>query len=300
MKSIFFVSTAAAANLCGNWNLLSEGRCTLNNQCCTSVVNAGSAIPVCDTDPPQEEKGSLIAEETYQFAGNGRYAVTLRLATGNSCPLTSTSGTVLFSVVTQGTYVSLGANNDLGDGWEKVEYSPHEFNTTISKSNQASYFTPGVVVGTMRLGPCMKMDEYLNDRTAGCPCTNNGTGTWAPNGEARLVNTSSCPLVNGTNSSCPEEFFFLTARRYGNIRISNQTNSTDNNGTRLLEITQPDFNSTIGYNDSNVYANFTADFACPSTTDGTSLAPTAAASTAVSRFGSVVWFLAAALIFGAQ
>jgi hypothetical protein len=201
---------------------------------------------------------------------------------------------VLFTVATRGTYISLGANTDIGNGWEKVQYSPQTFNTTISKSNKESFFTPGVVVGSKRLGPCMKMDPYLNDNNRGCPCNANGTGTWGPDGIARLVNVSSCPLLNGTNSTCPESFFFVTAPKYGNIRITNQTNSTNNNGTRLLEITQPDYNTTTGYNDSAVYANFTADFICPNTTQ--SVAPTAAYSAAGSLSSIAYPFLMLALI----
>jgi hypothetical protein len=236
----------------------------------------------------------VISQEGYQFAGDGKYAITLMIGTGNSCPLTYSSGPTLFVVDTEGSYTSLGNNTNVGGGWEKVQYNPLRFITTVSKSNQGNFFTNGVPFGPDGLsliGPCMKMEPYLNDPNVGCPCN----GTWAVGGIAagatnssttRTINVSSCPLVNSTNgsmvSSCPESFFFDTRYKYGSIRITNQTNST-NGSYRLLEITQPNFNSSIGWNSSIVYASFTADFSCPSTI-GDTKAPTAQ----ISSFGSVL------------
>jgi hypothetical protein len=191
------------------------------------------------------------------------------IATGNSCPLSYTSGTVLFVVDTDGAYIVVGDNTDLGNGWQKVKYTPQRFVTTIAKNNQASPFTPGVQVGSILLGPCMLMQPYLNDLDVGCPCNQ----TWAVGGiqsgtnssATRTIDSSKCPLVNSTNgtmvTSCPESYYFNTSPKYGNARI---TNSTDNR-TRHLEITQPNLNSTIGYNNSVSYANFSANFSCPST-----------------------------------
>jgi len=279
-----FVSTAAAANFCGNWAQLSAGKCSLSNLCCQS---AGTPIPSCLT-PLKQDTISVISQEGYQFAGDGKYAITLMIGTGQSCPLTYSAGPTLFVVDTEGSYVSLGDNTDIGNGWQKVQYNPQRFITTVSKSNQGNFFTPGVPFGSGGLnliGPCMKMEPYLNDPNVGCPCND----TWTVGGIAagstnssstRTINVSSCPLVNSTNgsmvSSCPESFFFDTRHKYGNLRITNQTNST-NGSYRLLEITQPNFNSSVGWNSSIVYASFTADFSCPSTI-GITNAPTAQSS----------------------
>jgi len=279
-----FVSTAAAASFCGNWVQLTAGKCSLSNKCCQS---AGTPIPSCTT-PICPLSTSVISQEGYQFAGDGKYAITLMIGTGQSCPLTYDAGPTLFVVDTQGSYISLGDNIDLGNGWQKVQYHPQRFITTVSKSNQANFFTPGVPFGpggVDLIGPCMKMAPYLNDPNVGCPCNDTWTvasiAAGATNSSStRTINVSSCPLVNSTNgsmvSSCPESFFFDTRFKYGNLRITNQTNST-NGSYRLLEITQPNFNSSVGWNSSIVYANFTADFSCPSTI-GDTKAPTAQSS----------------------
>jgi hypothetical protein len=275
-----FCSAVAATSLCGNWAQSSSGsKCSTSNQCCVPQ-DSGATIPSCPANPV-EEKTSMITEETYQFAGNGDYKVIFRVATGQSCPLTDTSGTVLFSVTTEGTYTREGNNTELGDNWEKVQYTPKRFVTTIVKNNQASPFTNGVAKGDIFLGPCMLMTSYLNNLDVGCPCND----TWAATGVARTIEVSKCPLVNSTNgssvSSCPENFFFNTASKYGNIRISNQTGGPNATTFRLLEITQPNFNSSLGYNTSTVYANFTADFECPSVINSTVTgAPTMAQSDA--------------------
>jgi len=285
MKALsIFLGLAAASNisLCGNWMQLSSGRCSLANQCCSNL-NTSTTIPTCG-QPPTLASSSLISQETYQFAGDGNYDTTLMIATGQSCPLLYSSGTVLFAVDSQGTYTTLGDNTVLGNGWQKVIYTPQRFVATVAKNNQASFFTPGQLVGSNLIGPCMKMDLYLNDLNAGCPCN----GTWVagiiPSGattanNTRIINVSSCPMV-GSNSSCPESFFFNQANRYGNARITNQTNVT-----RLLEITQPLLNQTLGYNNSVVYANFTADYSCPAVLNNS--APSTAPSTAPSIAPSV-------------
>jgi hypothetical protein len=267
---VLFGVSVGAVSLCGNWQQLSVGKCSLTNQCCNQD---SKAIPSCDSDPPTlDTTSSIISQETYRFAGDGNYLVGLLIATGNSCPLTYTTGTVLFVVDTEGAYTVVGDNTDLGNGWQKVKYTPQRFVTTISKSNQPSFFTPGKLVNGNLIGPCMDMKPYLSDANLGCPCN----GTWnvgsiqtgTTSSATRFINVSSCP-----NSTCPESFFFNTAPKYGNARITNTTNST----ARLLEITQPDFNATIGYNNSAVYANFTADFSCPQTIKNTT-APTQSAA----------------------
>jgi hypothetical protein len=192
---------------------------------------------------------------------------------------------VIVVVDTEGGYITSGDNTDLGNDWQKIKYNPQRFITTVAKSNQESPFTGGVRVGSssVTLGPCLDMDLYLNNKDVGCPCN----GTWnvasiqsgATNSSStRAINASSCPKVNSTNgtmvTSCPESYFFNTAPKYGNFRI---TNSTDNR-TRFLTITQPNFNETIGYNNSVAYANFTANFSCPATLNNQpTAAPTSAA-----------------------
>jgi hypothetical protein len=231
------------------------------------------------------------------------YGVELIIGTGNSCPLTTQSGTALFVTSTEGAYVSEGDNNNLGNGWQKVRYTPQRFITSIIKNNQGSFFTSGVPFGPGGLdliGPCVEMRTYLNDPNVGCPCNGTWTSASFANGATntsatRVINAANCPLVNGTgsNSSCPETFFFSTNTKYGSIRITNQTNSTG--GTyRLLEISQPMFNQTLGWNNSVVYANFTADFTCPSSLSGTA-APTQSPAACVAC--NAVPFLLAIWIF---
>jgi hypothetical protein len=300
MKLLAFISTVTATSLCGNWAQLQQGKCSLSNKCCQS---SGTPIPSC-LSPLREDTLSIVSQETYKFAGDLKYGVELIIATGNSCPLTYYSGTSLFVTATEGAYVSLGDNNVLGNGWQKVQYTPQRFITSIIKNNQASFFTNGVpfgVGGLDLIGPCVEMRTYLNDPNVGCPCNGTWTNSAFANGATntsatRVINATSCPLINGTNSSCPESFFFNTNLKYGSIRITNQTNST--NGTyRLLEITQPLFNSTLGWNNSVVYANFTADLTCPATLVSDSLAPTAAQSPAARVACNAVPFLLAIWIF---
>jgi len=282
-----FASAAAAASLCGNWDKTSLGKCSQDNQCCIPANT--DPIPSCPANP-QPDSSSIITDETYQFAGDGAYSITVKVGTGNSCPL-GTGGTLLFQVVTEGSYFREGDNSNIGNGWERVRYTPNRFITTILKSNQASPFTAGTQVGTKLLGPCAKMEVYLNDAKLGCPCNQ----TWAADSIAKVIDPSKCPTINGS-STCPEAYFFSNASRYGSIRLSNQTNGQ--NVTRLLEITQPYQNQSQGWNTSVVYANFTADFSCPSTINITgSLAPSAYSAADILSVTSVpylfvVWIFA--------
>lgn len=279
MRFAYFVlaSTALAADstLCGDWAQLAPGKCSTTNQCCANQNNTASP-PAC-VAPLTQASSSVTSQETYRFAGDGTYSVNLLIATGNSCPLDTTSGTVLFILDTRGTYSIVGNNTDLGGEWKKITYTPKNFSTTIVKSNQASFFTAGQLVGSQYLGPCLKMSDYLNSLDYGCPCN----GTWTV-GSNRTIDVANCPMVNGTNgsmvSSCPEQFFFNRAVRYGSIRVTNQTNTT-----RLLELSQPLHDSVDGYNNSVVYATFTANFSCPSV-----LSPTAAQSSAGAVFANLV------------
>jgi len=250
MKFALFFGACAATNLCGNWQQLSVGKCS-TAVCCGNPNNTASP-PSC-LQPPTAGL-ALVNEETYTFAGDGNYDITVKIATGNSCPL-GTSGTILFTVKTTGSYVSSGANTIVNDNWQKVTYTPTKFIATIDKSNKISFYRNGQIVGSppQTIAPCMFMDDYMNNANYGCPCNT----TWAPDGIDREINVSSCPAVNG-NSSCPESYFFLRNLKYGNVRITNTTNNT-----RLLEITQPVTNQTAGWSSNVTYANFTADMSCP-------------------------------------
>lgn len=296
MKLLFFGSAAAAYSLCGNWaQSAGATKCSINHQCC---VDDGAAIPSCTgNNPTIDTSGSLVTQEEYQFAGDGAYKVILRIATGQACPLSATSGTVLFSVETQGTFTREGNNTDLGNGWEKVRYTPTRFITTIVKSNQDSPFKEGVPVnGGKFASPCMEMSMYLNNLEIGCPCNR----TWAPDGIPQDIEIAKCPLMNSTNGSmvpsCPESYYFDTSSKYGNVRITNQTATAQNgNATRLLEVTLPNTNMTLGYATSVSFANFTADDTCPQVIDGSSGAPTPAQSDAFVLGPSLIFAFIVAL-----
>lgn len=290
MKFAYLASVASAALLCGDWAQLYSGKFELSNKCCVNQ-NSTASPPVC-IEPLAPDTSSLISQEIYRFAGDGLYSMSLMIATGQSGPLDYTTGTVLFIVDTQGTYTVQGNNTEVGGEWKKVVYTPKTFTTTITKTNKPNFFTAGQLVGQDIVGPCLSMVDYLNNADYGCPCN----GTWTSGGisagmttaaNTRVVNVSSCPMVNGTNgsmvSSCPENFFFNRAPRYGNVRVTNQTNTS-----RLLELTQPQLDMEDGYNTTVVYANYTANFSCPSV-----LNPTPAQSSAGSVAASLV--LASAL-----
>ena len=240
---LLLVSIAAGANttLCGNWAQTPSGtnaKCSLANGCCNSKaseLNFTDSPPSC-LNPTLDAATSLITQETYRFAGDGNYSVSLKIATGNSCPLDATSGTVLFSMDTQGTYELMGNNTNLGGDWTKIKYTPKKFLTGIIKNNQASFYTMGQMVGSKMLSPCMLMSEYMNNAEYGCPCND----TWAV-GTERNIAPGDCPTNNGS-STCPEAFFFNRNPRFGSIKIMNITNDT----MRQLDLTQPMFDQTQG------------------------------------------------------
>jgi hypothetical protein len=291
MKLLVFgtIAGVAAQSLCGNWAQVANSgtKCSNTNQCCEQTTDA---IPRCNL-PLVADQSSIITQEDYQFAGDLQYSITLRIATGQGCPLSDTSGSVLFQVQTEGTYSREGNNTEVG-GWEKVKYTPKRFVTTIVKNNQPSPFTDGVASKALFLSPCVLMTTYLNDAVVGCPCNQ----TWTASGVPRTIEVSKCPMRNSTNgtmvSSCPESYFFNTANKYGNIRITNHTSPDGNSTTRMLDITQPNLNSTLGYGNPTLYASFSADFSCPSSIDSTNTtAPTPAPSGALIFTPSVfaVW-----------
>lgn len=299
MKFLLFVSTAAAASniLCADWQQYQGNsvKCSINTGCCNSQLYANSTVPQCNANPPTlDAQSAIISQETYTVAGDGTYSVELLYATGNSCPLDSSSGTIFFRHVTTGTYAIVGNNSDVTGGWTKVQYHPQSFTTNVVKSNQPGPFQAGVFVSALNksLSPCMQLQDYLNNPAVGCPCN----GTWTVN-SPRAINSSACPVLssnstsninatnatNATQSTCPEANFFNTFLKYGNVRVTNtndtscaggnnfvgnSTNGTYTNGTygcRILEITQPNTDSTFGFNNSVVYAAFIANQTCPST-----------------------------------
>jgi hypothetical protein len=200
---------------------------------------------------------------------------------------------VLFVLDTEGTFTNLGNNTNVGGGWEKVVYHPVTFYATITKggNGQETYFSEPLI------GPCLLMSDYLANEHYGCPC--NGTWTSAAitsgttSSATRVINATTCPMVNLTNgtrgSSCPENYFFRRADRYGSIRVTNVTNGT--NGTRLLEITQPLLDNTSGWNNTLVYQSYTADFSCPSTINQNTTNPGKSTATRLELF-VVPYFLA--------
>jgi len=278
------LGVVAGQYLCGDWQQLSLAKCGLVIECCTVASTNPDGTVVCQSPLAVDKTTSIISQDNYQYAGNGQYQETLLIATGNSCPLDYSTGTVLFAVDTYGTYTDLGPNTDVNQGWHKVMYQPTKVVATVTKTNQAAPYTPGMLTTpsgnqvAQLVSPCMVMTDYLNNVNVGCPC--NETGSWTSAGgiasgatmTSASRNISStyaahCPMVNNTNgtmvSSCPENNFFNFSPKYGNARVTN-TSST----MRLLEITQPVLDQSTGYNDTNAYANFTANMTCPSTTTG--------------------------------
>jgi len=318
MKLFLFSSTAAAAltALCADWQQQTSNGCSLSTECCTSQIYPNSSVPQCDTNPPTVSGStSVISQETYTVAGDGTYSVELLYATGGgSCPLASNGGTVFFRHVTTGTYTVVGSNTDVGGNWTKVQYNPKSFVTSVVKANAAAPFTAGTFVQSLNLtlSPCMQLQDYLNNPAVGCPCN----GTWMTGaGNSRAINASACPMAsnstnstnstngNSTMSSCPENNFFNTAPKYGNVRVTNTTdtscsggnngNNTNGGGCRLLEVTRPVWNSSMGYNDTHIYATFIANQTCPSTLNSTTLAPTAHYNSAGRTTFAAVFYLAA-------
>jgi hypothetical protein len=180
-------------------------------------------------------------------------------------------GTVTTVIITRGTYTPGGNNTNLGDDWKELTYQPEIFEVTLAKVNQPSFFTPGTrVANGDQVGPCTELDDRFNNGSVGCPCGGNWTVTPFTNGVStatRTINKTSC-MENGT-STCPENFWFSLAPRYGSFRVRNSTD----NMARILEITRPLHNQSEGWNNSDVYANFTANHTCPARITGAAPTP---------------------------
>jgi hypothetical protein len=211
---------------------------------------------------PPNCSGSFITQDDYAFAGDGSYALTNLVATGN-CPNQGlVDPTVQSGVITYGTYTAMGANNVSGN-WTKLVYQPNgAFSATLVKAGNGhtSFFTAGFTIGGGVMGPCTDLAILLNDPDYGCPC--NGTWIAAPfsggvSPATRNINKTACPLVNGS-SSCPENFFFSVSPRYGSYRVVNISSTM-----RQLDITRPVLNHATGWADNIVFASFTANYSCP-------------------------------------
>jgi len=279
-------------SLCAVWNPVpASQRCPPPQDCCASV--SSQTPEICNSDPPVPGTGTQFTlEEDFQFAGDGGYSILLMLGTG-TCPLQYIGGasTVNTVILTRGTYTVGVANNIIAGNWTKLTYTPVVFQATLSKTNPKPVFiSPGVLVAgptPQQVGPCSVLIDYLNNATVGCPCNDTWTvGAFDANGVSnatRTINKTLCTYPNGT-SSCPEDYYFASRPRYGNFRVTNFTDA-NNNQMRLLEITRPSFNQTLGWNDSATYANFTANFTCPATVTNTP--PTAAKAGAASLVPSL-------------
>jgi hypothetical protein len=208
---------------------------------------------------------TFITQEDFEFAVDGGYSIQLLVGTGN-CPLTLASGNLITSILTLGSYEKKGNNTVAGNGWEKLVYNAETFQGTITKTNKDVFYTPGgTTAGGTQAGPCTKLDTLFNNNATGCPC--NGTWTVSPfvNGTSpatRYINKTAC-VDNGT-STCPEGYFFRVSPRYGNFRViytSSVVNGTVD--TRILEVTRPLLENETGWNETEVYARFSANFSCP-------------------------------------
>jgi hypothetical protein len=258
MKFFYLSVAVLASDLCATWMPTNGGgKCVPGQSCCAQ----DASYPGNCTSPVTPLTSSFIAQEDYAFAFDGSYAVQFLIGTGN-CPLSTACSTLTTEVTTFGVYTAQGANNITGN-WTKLTYQPQTFEATITKTNKACFFTPGYDIGGGAVaGPCINLQTLFNDPDYGCPC--NGSWSVAPyNGSglspaSRTINKTACPAVNGS-SSCPENYFFSTSARYGNYRVYNISNNT----MRQLDITRPVFSQTAGWNDSIVYASFTANFTCP-------------------------------------
>jgi hypothetical protein len=250
-----WVCVFAANPLCGVWTGQSSGKCELAQSCCVENPPGTCELPLSELNGP----GS---QEDFQFAVDGGYSILFLLGTGScASPMTLADGTLSTAILTSGSYVDGGANANLGNGWNKLTYNVELLTVTLTKTNKDLYFTEGVPFGAKRIGPCTNLQNLFNNPGVGCPCN----GTWNTGGfsngvsnATRIINKTSCVHPNGT-STCPENFFFRSSPRYGSYHV----NSTGT--TRLLQITRPQFNSTLGWNDSVVYASFTANMTCPTT-----------------------------------
>jgi hypothetical protein len=199
-------------------------------------------------------------------------------------------GTVSVAFVTRGAY-SVGGSSNVTGNWTTITYQPQTFEVTLTKNNKPAFFTPGIRYAPTQeqIGPCTYLQEYFNDPVKGCPCN----GTWTTGGfsngvspATRTINKTACVNATNGNSTCPEDYYFSLRPRYGNFRVRNDTN----NSMRILEITRPSYNSTDGYNDTVVYANFTANFTCPPRVVGTpTSAPTTAAAAILLPSAAAFW-----------
>jgi len=279
-------TTNVSGLLCGLWAPLTAGKCTPAQTCCqTSPPNNPEAC----TLPYTAGSSTFVTQENYQFAFDGQYSVDFQLATG-TCPIAS--GTLTADVITFGSYIDEGPNPNLGGSWRKLMYVAHLFQATLTKTNKAAYYTPGVNVGGVQVGPCQTLDIIFNNATSGCPCNETWmvapfvNATYSP--ATRTINKTECVDDNG-NSTCPEDFYFDISPRYGSYRVTDTSNTT-----RLLEITRPTYDNNTGYNDSTVYANFTANYTCPQSVNNGP--PTTAPTAAPAASDSTLLFPSAALL----
>jgi len=253
---LLLCGVALADDLCAVWNPQSTGtKCSPSQSCC---VSAAPTPEVC-TPPLTEGTSTFITQEDFQFASDGGYSITFILGTG-TCPTTVNDGTVTTAVVTRGVYTIGGNNTNLGGDWKQLTYQATIFDATLTKTNKVAPFTVGTRLAGKQVGPCTDLSLLFNNASIGCPCGGNWTVTPFANGvspSTRTINKTACD-VNGT-SSCPENYYFSVAPRYGSFRVYNVSNNT----ARVLEITRPASNQSEGWNDSQVYANFTANFTCP-------------------------------------
>jgi len=271
MKYILYLTCAAALadDLCATWNPTQLGsKCSTAQSCCAQNAafppNCTAPLSCPSSGTPPNCSSSFVTQDDYAFAGNGEYALTGLVATGNCPSLGIMDSTVQSGVITYGTYTTMGPNNVSGN-WTKLVYQPSgAFQATLVKTGNGhtSFFTAGYTIGGGVMGPCTDLLVLFNDPDYGCPCN----GTWTSGGfnsngtspATRNINKTQCTLANGT-SSCPEDFFFSVSARYGSYRVVNITNNT----MRQLDITRPVFDQAAGWSDNNVFASFTANFSCP-------------------------------------
>jgi hypothetical protein len=292
LLALFATSVFASDPLCASWRPVDTGvKCEPAQTCCPPGPTPGTCASYTVTS------NSFISQEHYQFAANAKFSIELIIATGScgAAGLTRDDGTTVTTVVTVGAYTAGENNTVLGNGWQKVIYAPEYFEGTISKTNKDIFFTPGQNVGGTQVGPCINLLDHFNSNDTGCPCN----GTWTQNAfinasyspATRTIMKSTC-MENG-NTTCPENFFFNMGLRYGSFRVTNNTN----NATRTLEITRPSFDNETGWNDSRVYAVFSANWTCPTTLSQDTQAPTMAASTSIISVPSAVAVALCFLVF---
>jgi hypothetical protein len=281
--TLFGTGVFAASPLCADWKPVDTGvKCEPAQTCCPPGPTPGTCESFNVTS------NSFISQEHYEFAANDKFSVELIVATGScgAVGLAREDGTTVTTVVTVGTYTAGGNNTALGNGWQKVTYTPKFFEGTVAKTNKDIFFTPGLDVGGTQVGPCINLLDHFNNNNTGCPCN----GTWR---QEPFVNASYSPgtrkivksmcMENG-NTTCPENFFFNMGLRYGNFRVTNNSG----NATRTLEITRPSFDNTTGWNDSRIYAVFIANFTCPTTISQDTPAPTMHSGSAIFMSSAVV------------